>query len=156
MKKSNTLRYFVLILTIFINVFIIYQSCLVASSSTQSASFTINFFKSIINFFSPNLINETNINTFTVVIRKLIGHFGLCAIDGVITTWCIYLYSNNKIKVAWLSLTIGLLVAIITEKIQLFVPGRSGESLDSLIDLIGYVLGYFFTSIIYLIYKKQK
>ena len=80
-------------LAIGINLFIILQSCLNGDRSTESSGFVVELFKSLINIFSKNAINENNICTFTQVIRKLIGHFGLFAVDGLISSWAIYLSS---------------------------------------------------------------
>ena len=145
--------------------FIILQSCLNGDRSTESSGFVVELFKSLINIFSKNAINENNIGTFTQVIRKLIGHFGLFAVDGLISSWAIYLSSAYIKKYKQLygllfslfSLFFGLFIAGLTEVIQSFIPSRSGEIVDVLIDFSGYLLGTgIIALIIFLRYKRTK
>lgn len=149
-------------LAISINLFIILQSCLNGDRSTESSGFVVELFKSLINIFSKNAINENNIGTFTQVIRKLIGHFGLFAVDGLISSWAIYLSSAYIKKYKHLygllfSLFFGLFIAGLTEVIQSFIPSRSGEIVDVLIDFSGYLLGTgIIALIIFLRYKRTK
>ena len=147
------------------NVFIVTQSCLNGAQSSASSGIAVNFFKSIINFFSPNAINDGNISEFSGVIRKLIGHFGFFAISGVSTgvaldLWLHPLRFYRPERPFLFSLGGGLTLAILTESIQHFVPNRSGEFKDVLIDFGGYVLGALLTYLVILliihIRKKRK
>ena len=157
MIKDNK-RYFIatIIMTalaVVINAFIIMQSCLDAVQSTESSSFAVNLFKNIINAFKADTNNESNIGTFTSVIRKLIGHFGLFLVSGVISSWALHLWIKpltwyKNYRFIYGSLTFGLFLAALTEFIQTYTPGRSGEITDVLIDFGGYLLGF---SIIFLI-----
>ena len=47
----------------------------------------------------------------------------------------------------------GLFLAILTELIQSFVPGRSGEIIDVLIDLSGYLIGVIIVGVVTYILK---
>lgn len=131
-------------------------------ASFQASGPVVELFKSIINLFHAGTINDSNIGTFTQVIRKLIGHFGLFLIDGALTTWSIYLVSAYWKKYKhWygliFTLFFGLFMAGLSEFIQIFIPGRSGELLDILIDYGGYLLGTgTIVLIAFLRYKKTK
>lgn len=145
-----------------INAFIVVQACLNGFKSTQSSGLVVAFLKSIINGISPNAINDSNIDTFTYLVRKLVGHFGLFAFSGAFTTWSIYLggyYLKNFKDYMGLtfSLCFGLFLAGLTELIQRFVPERSGQFTDVLIDFAGYLVGTgILILIVFIIYKVSK
>ena len=149
-------------IAIAINVFIVIQSCLNGARSTSSSGLVVTLFKNIINTFSKDAINDGNINTFTNVIRKLIGHFGLFVISGLFSSLTTYfLIKDTK----WykqgigigISFVFGFLLAMTTEIIQLNVPGRSGEFIDVLIDTSGYILGLgIVVLILFLVLRHQK
>ena len=134
------------LLSIALNAFIIYQSCLNGADSSTSSGFVVNALKSMINTFVPNAINDDNIGQFSNVVRKLIGHFGLFAASGLITTIALdfwfkpWVWYKNFVT-PLLSLLTGVSLAALTEIIQHFTPNRSGEFKDVLIDSAGYLLG---------------
>lgn len=162
-KKETIIKWTVIVLAIAINVLIIVSAFMDAKKSTSESSWAADIVENVLNFFNKNAVNDANRAEFHGVIRKLIGHFGLFFIDGVLSTFSVYfLLKNTKNnKHYWLlttSLSFGLLIAIISECIQLAIPGRSGEVLDILIDFSGYLLS---SLIIYLImffniYKKKE
>lgn len=150
------------VLAVAVNGFIIMQACLNGVRSTESSGFVVNLLKTIINGISPNAINDGNIDTFSYVIRKLVGHFGLFAISGLFSTFSLYLWFRpqkcyKNYRLLYLSLGFGLLLAILTEIIQLFTPGRSGQFTDVLIDFSGFILGNgIIILILYLVYRHHK
>ena len=164
--KENK-RYFIAViiltsLAVIINAFIIVQSCLNGARSTESSGFVVNLLKSIINGISPNAINDGNIETFSGVIRKLVGHFGLFLVSGLLTSSALYLWIK---ELSWyknylflcISLGFGFVLAGLTEIIQLFVPNRSGEFTDVLIDFSGYILGLgIIVLVAFLVYRHNK
>ena len=152
-KKHFIWTIVIVAIAIAINIFIIIQSCLNGVRSTSSSGWVVTLFKNIINTFSKDAINDGNISTFTYVIRKLIGHFGLFVLSGVSSTLALHFASYYLKNYKWwyglvFTLFFGLFLAGLTELIQSFIPSRSGEVLDVLIDFSGYVLG---TGIIVLI-----
>ena len=146
-KRYIAAKWIVTALTIIWSGYIIMHSCLDSSASSASSMGVVKILENIINGIAPNTINESNIDTFHGVVRKLIGHFGLFVIEGIFASWSVYLWSVEKIKIShfyWqisISLAFGSLLATLTEIIQLFIPGRSGEFKDILIDFSGYILG---------------
>ena len=133
-----------MVLAIAIDVFIIVNACLPSGPSTQESNWIVEPAKTVINTIKENTINESNIDQFSSFIRKFVGHFSLFLVSGVLTTLSIkfiyYDLSKNFVKFAIISCISGLFLAVLTEFIQLFVPGRSGELLDVLIDFSGYFL----------------
>lgn len=141
------------VIALAINVFIIVHSCLDASVSAEASSGVTEVVEEIINDIKPGTINETNYNDFASFIRKAFGHFGLFLISGFFTSLALFLiinpFNNKKYYlIILIALSSGLLLALLTETIQLYVPGRSGELTDALIDFGGYLLGF---SVIFLI-----
>ena len=161
-KKRFILSIAIGVFALAINVFIIVQACLDGMRSTESSGIVVDLLKGMINGISPNAINDGNINTFTHVIRKLVGHFGLFAFSGVFTSWSIHLGSYYLKKYQWymglvFTLCFGMFLAGLTELIQSFVPERSGQFTDVLIDFAGYILGTgIVVLILFIIYKVNK
>ena len=160
-KKYLIWSIIVSVFALAINVFIIVHSCLDASASSGSSKGIVDFLKDIINTFANNAINETNYDSFTNFIRKAVGHFGLFFISGILTSLAIYLWCNAiKGSKYWMLISItlefGLLMGLITETIQLNVPGRSGELLDVLIDFSGYLLGFLIIFLILLLVHPEE
>lgn len=150
------------LLSISINVFIIIQASLDGVSSTESSSHIVNFLKTIINTFAHDAINESNIDAFSGIIRKLVGHFGLFLVSALLFSWWVYLmriyikFFERYIGLI-ISLVFGLTLASLTELIQIYTPGRSGELRDILIDYSGYIIGTgIILLIIFIIYKVKE
>lgn len=145
LKRFSVIQWIVIVLAIMINIFIIVNACLPADPSTQESNWIVQPIKAIINAIRTDTINETNIDQFSSFVRKFIGHFSLFVVSGVLTTLSVkfiyYDLSKNFVKFAIISSISGFFLAFLTEFIQLFVPGRSGELLDVLIDFSGYFLG---------------
>ena len=147
-KQTFILAVLFAIISIGLNAFIIYQSCLRGSASTQWSSPVVDFFANILNRISPGTINQDNISTFSNIIRKLFGHFGLFMMNGVFTTVSISYFSlilnlkKKKLSIILISLVIGVSISFLTEIIQLSIQGRSGEFTDALIDVSGYIIGF--------------
>ena len=144
-KKLIAVRISLYVLSLAINVFIIIQSCLNASQSTDQSGWVVDFLASILNFFNKNAVTKDNYGQFAGVVRKLIGHFGLFFVSGFLTSVSAFLIIGRYrwYKAYWaiiISLGVGLSLALLTEGIQLNVSGRSGELTDSLIDFSGYLL----------------
>ena len=137
------------------------HSCLDAQESTKAASGVVEVTEEVVNTVSPGTITPENHDSFVVFVRKAFGHFGLFAISGLLSPLAIYLSLNPfKWSRYWLliviSLSFGLLMGILTEVIQLSVPGRSGEFKDVLIDFSGYVVGFLIILLIlFLIIRHQ-
>lgn len=83
---------------------------------------------------------ETNIELYDKFLRKS-AHFTLYFILGLLIVNAIYEYKLEDAKMILIALLIAFLYACSDEIHQLFVPGRSGEILDVLIDTLGSLTG---------------
>ena len=149
------------LLAVAINAYIIMHSCLDAAQSTEASSGVIEVTEEVVNTVSPGTITPENHDSFVTFIRKAFGHFGLFVISGLLSSLAIYFIFNPfKWSKYWLliifALAFGLMMGMLTEIIQLNVPGRSGEFKDVLIDFSGYLFGFLIILLIlFLIIRKQ-
>ena len=161
-KKYLILTIIICVLALAINAYIIMHSCLDAVKSTQTSNSVVEVAEDTINTISPGTITEANHESFASFIRKAFGHFGLFVISGLLSPLAVYLvinpfkWSKHYLNVI-IGLSFGLMIAAITEIIQLNVPGRSGEFTDVLIDFSGYLVGALIVGLIlFLILRRQK
>ena len=150
MKARKVLFYVFLVLSIATNVLIIVESSIGGGgSAAQSFSFSEWF----INLLESIGISITDKEAFHAVFRKLVGHFLLFGFSGCFTMLSLIMndFLTNKFtwKINLFCLALGVIVALISELIQVFVPGRAGTFTDVFIDLAGYIS---FAGITYLIY----
>ncbi len=89
------------------------------------------------------------------IIRKL-AHFSIYAYVGVLMMSFASTYQLLLWKKSTISVVTGLLYAISDEYHQSFVPGRSAQWQDVLIDLTGVIVGSIIVLICISIYKKNK
>lgn len=123
-------------------------------SSSQS-NFVIDLINGALHLVGVTL-NATQLNTLTFITRKLIGHFLIFAIDGVFFLLAFYAFWPifNKWWAGLISIFSMLVIAIISELIQLFTSGRSGNWIDVAIDASGALVGI---SIVFLcLYTRKK
>ena len=165
MKKGSKLYWFitiiVIILAVAINGYIIMHSCLDAVESTKASTGVVEVAEDVVNTVRPETITPENHDSFASFIRKAFGHFGLFAASGLLTSLALYLslspfsWAKHYINVMF-CLVIGLFMGILTESIQLSVPGRSGEIKDVLIDFSGYLLGTLIVGLILFLETKRE
>lgn len=161
MDKRKVLFYVFLVLSIAINVFIVVEGAVGGNeSASQSAGLTQAFIE-FVRKINPNSPIVTDPETTHAVIRKLVGHFGLFGVSGIITTIYFLLMkdalANKKKKVIVFSLATGLTVAFISELVQYYTPGRWFSLTDVGIDFSGYVLfGGITFLIFYLVYRHKE
>lgn len=147
MKKSNPLKWIILAIAVAINVFIIVNACISGPTSAQESGNVSTLIANIINAFVKDTINESNFEIFAFNVRKLVGHFAVFVFDGFFSSLAFYLFlKDNKFgRWYWLtsfSLGFGLIVAMVSELIQIFTPERYGTWGDIAIDFSGYILGF--------------
>jgi VanZ family protein len=84
----------------------------------------------------------TNMNTFLHYVRKGIGHFGAFFVLGIFSTNFYITYFDKKKWYASIPFNYlqGIFIALVSELIQVYVPGRSGRMKDVLIDTCGFLL----------------
>jgi VanZ family protein len=94
------------------------------------------------------------------IVRKLIGHFGcflVTAVFGIISCF-LFFFDTKKKKYfsTFIYLAIGLILAFLSEFLQLFMIDRGPSAQDVMIDFSGYLVGYIVTYLIYLAIMKKK
>lgn len=152
MKVSKICFYIFLVLTIAVDAWIIVESCFDSDlSGYQSTNFSY-YFVEFIKLFDPNTPLAKDPELTHYVIRKLIGHFAFFGLSGVVTAFT-FVFSEDNLKnrkiQSIIALTIfGYSLALLSELIQLFIPGRYFAFTDTLIDFSGFVLG---AGVIYLV-----
>ena len=165
MKKSKLDLFLMIIFTILalaINAYIVYHSCLNGVQSSQASQGVVEVSEEVVNTVRPGTVTPENYNAFATFIRKSLGHFGLFVVSGIFSSLSIY-YIFKDFK--WIkhflntifALSLGLIIAMTTEIIQLNVPDRSGEFTDVLIDYGGYLLGAFLVGLVlFLVIRHQR
>ena len=109
-------------------IFIFIMSSFNSTESSNQSNFIVNII--------ANIFNINNISILSLIVRKL-AHFTEYFILGLLVYNLIY--SNQK--KAYFAIIICVLYAISDEIHQLFVPGRSCQVLDVIIDSSGSLLG---------------
>ena len=109
-----------------------------------------------INVNKQQLIED--LGSFFYKVRKALGHFGAFLVLGIFSTLT-YLTLVNKRK--WfvsipLNFIAGFYIAFLTEFIQRYVPGRSGNVNDIKIDMSGFLISSIILTIILLIVELCK
>ena len=159
-KKRNILLYIFLSLSILMNAFLVFQSALPPDSSMSWSNIALDVAKTFVPTTQGNdgttYIADVNASD---LIRKLIGHFSFYLIDGVFVSLYAYYqfyYSKDKQPMIFLITVVGVFFSILTELIQMLVPGRSGDIIDMLINFGGYVLGSGIVLLIFFLVNKYK
>lgn len=127
------------------------QSFLPGDLSSNQSGIIVNFVYPIIQSIGLNI----DIETTSFLIRKL-AHMVEFAILGIFLFY-LYKYKFNQKKLLFVLMFHGLLVAVIDETIQSFIPNRAGQVLDVLIDFVGFSIGITGIWLLnkYIINKKQ-
>lgn len=92
------------------------------------------------------------------LVRKIIGHFMLFFVTGVLGVVSIFLffYDKKRYLLISVSLVYGLILAMLSEFLQIFVGQRGPSWNDVGIDFLGYFLGCLFTFVILFLKSKKK
>ncbi len=88
------------------------------------------------------------------VIRK-IAHFSIYTLVGFLLMSFVSTYQLKENKRIIISLSVGVLYAASDEIHQLFIPGRSGQITDVILDSMGVLLGILVVLTVLEIYQKQ-
>ena len=123
-------------------------------NSRESTSKSNRVILGITNLFHKDLSNkekEKIIDMFFVPIRKM-AHFGIYLVLGISLISFLREFSIPILKLLLLSIFLAFLYACSDEIHQLFVPGRSGQFSDVLLDTLAASVGIF---IYYLLFRKR-
>lgn len=130
-----------IILVILWMIFIFVMSSFDATSSSNQSNFIVDIITSIINI--------KDIGLLSLIIRKL-AHFIEYFILGILVINFITRY-DKKIIIAIL---LCIIYATSDEIHQIFVPGRSCQIIDIMIDSLGSIMGIYLYKLINKGYKK--
>lgn len=123
-----------------------------SQTGKKSENTSNNFTKAIFK----NDISDEQVRNLSYIVRK-IAHFTLYTIGGILICLCLLLNIKSTKYIYFISFVIGLIYAITDEFHQLFIPNRSGEIKDVIIDSLGILLGVSFVKISkYIIYKLKR
>lgn len=113
--------------------------------------------KYVIKVVENNRSLSTILSQFSRFLAKVLGHMSFFVVEAILAFFMMYYYKGkNKILNLIIYIFIGLFLASLTEFIQLFIPGRSCQFKDVLIDMGGYCIGFIISLIAYSIIKKRK
>ena len=136
MKKTkyNIFKYLLILADILILCFIFGNSLLLAEESSEKSNIFVNFFVEKILQKDINLTDEHFLDTVTFFVRKLAHSFEYFVLTILSLNVLINFNVQNKIIILIMFIFIA---ASLDEIHQLFVPGRSFEYFDILMDMIG-------------------
>ena len=161
MKIKKALFYIFLVLAVAVNVLILVEAAIGGSKSAGQSLGVTQLIIDLVKLIDPNSPIVLNPETTHAVVRKLVGHFGLFGASGLFTTIALLLYKDvrfdKKMVVFAIGEGFGLIVAIISELIQLFTPGRYFSFIDVMIDYSGYII---FSMIVFfsffIVYRQEE
>ena len=131
-------------------------SAQLSSESDSLSSGITRFILNIINSLLPRI--EIEFSAFSHFVRKS-AHFIAYLILGILTMLALDVDKNSKFSWFSKALLICILYAMSDEFHQLYVPGRSGEIKDVLLDSTGSlvgILGYFLVRFQAIKYAEKK
>lgn len=158
MNVKNFFRYFCLIFIIAICIFIFLMS---AAEGPTSSKISGSFIEAIIRFFNKGFDSLTEQQRLEIVgsyqhfVRKA-AHFTIYSALGFFSHGFLITYrsiSHNKSYV--FALLFVILYSISDEIHQLFIPMRSGQFSDVLLDTLGGILGITVLKLISILYLKR-
>ncbi len=160
MKKSNVgknrkkgciycLRIVITLLTGLMLAWIFSNSLKTGTESSGQSSRVVDFIQKLIKIIAPNsaLANATGeaYDKLHSAIR-ILAHFGEFAVLGALVGWTYSSYTSEN-KWLFLPLYILLLIPVIDEHLQSFIPGRGAEFFDICVDTTGAICGLIFSVI---------
>jgi VanZ family protein len=139
-----------LIITILWTLFIFSQSLLPGDVSSSQSGFIVDVLYPWVGRLGINI----QVDKFSFIIRKL-AHFTEYTILGILLLLMYQDRFTNK-KLYLISFLHGTITAISDETIQRFVPNRSGELRDVLIDMGGVLFGVLIIHLVNRMLKLSK
>jgi VanZ family protein len=152
MENKKKVNYIYLVLYL-LSILVAYTSSLQSGkiSSSESGWITDFLFKIVtdLDFLKLDLDYET----LHGIVRKLFGHFGWFFVMGTFGFLTFSPFLEDRQKWLWISLTIGMVVAITSELMQFLAIERSPMGSDMAINFGGYLMS---TLLCFLIYKIKR
>lgn len=121
-----------LVLVVLWILFIWSRSLFAGPESSAQSNFVVTLIQPVFE-----ALGVTSIDTMGFIVRKA-AHFTEYTILGVLLAW-----ANPDKHIMWCEVVCGIAVPSCDETIQLFVPGRSGQLSDVMLDCAGVAFGMF-------------
>ncbi len=155
-KKKTFIEILFLIIYASLLIFFIYECMKDASESTKSSNFVVEIIANIFSFFKGSKYEISD--NFSLIIRKLIGHFGYFFILGIFSIiYHLLLNGFNKKASIAIHFIIGIGFAAISEFfLEGNTKGRSASFYDVLIDSGGFLLSSLIILLIYYLRKRNQ
>lgn len=158
-KKRNILKWVFFALAIGWSLFLIINGAIQGTASAQESNTISKIEADVINTVAPGTITPETFPQFAAINRKVVGHFLAFTLDAVFATISIYYFTITRkwykfYYMLLISTGFGLIVALISEFLQLFTNGRVASFGDVGIDMLGYALGLLIIFLILLFSKK--
>lgn len=158
-KNKKSIRFIAFAFSLAIMVFVFIMSAQDATESSATSGSFIRLIAPIVNwnFDSLSEIQQDEfISSLQNIVRKF-AHFSIYTALGFFLSAGMFTFNIKKIYLrAVIGFAVGVLYAVSDEIHQSFIPGRSGELRDVLIDSSGVLLGVLLITVIYFLYKKIK
>lgn len=139
-KKRLIFGIICMILYVVTIVLLISFSIETGKESVQTSSGVTNVVGSVVDTIAPDKVN-TKKPEFISLVRKIVGHFGLFAVNAFFGLAGLYLLFSKKWFNLVITIAIGITLAIITEILQLHTEGRNYSIKDMLINSTGCIFG---------------
>ncbi|GIN15414.1 hypothetical protein J32TS2_07700 [Shouchella clausii] len=123
-----------------------------ANDSSKLSLGVLDFFMQSLSAMMPQV--EMHADLLHTVVRKG-AHFGAYFILGILMLNGLRQVGGKGVKAAVLALCLCFLYAITDEIHQLFIPGRSGQFTDVLIDTAGAATGIGIFSLVLHLFRKK-
>lgn len=148
MKNANIRKFLYWIPALIVMIIIFYFS---SKTGTESNSQSDPIVLSILR----TLHLSENIKLFITLLVRKFGHISEFALLGFCVSFALTKsFSLNWFKTETYAILISYIYALTDELHQLFVPERSGRFSDTLIDLVGIVIGSLLFVLVYKLWSK--
>lgn len=152
--KKNIIR--VILLILLVGTFFI-----IFGFSSQDGEESSGISRKITEIITDKILRLSDDNKIQIVDRmesviRKIAHFSIYTIVGVLLMGFVSTYKIDEMKRIYISIVIGIIYATSDEIHQSFIPGRSSQLTDVMIDTMGVALGICLILILLEIVSKRK
>ena len=142
-------KIFYLLITIFIVLFIFYNSMQNGESSSEASTAVLNFINDMIKAMGLSFKLEG------YFIRKL-AHFVEFFTLGVFLMLTFEAFTNKIFSIIGFPMFLAIFIPVIDEYIQIYSDGRTSSVKDVLLDFFGAMIGIIIVSLFFVLNKKIK
>lgn len=152
METKKRTSVFVILLRILFTIMLFYSVGFIFSNSLEIAQVSSAHSQEILDIVN-GVLHKIHLGPMKLHTLRKLAHFTEFLFMGFWFMMCLRVYTKHFIKhVSW-PLFFGLLIAVIDETIQIFVPGRSSSTVDVMIDFSGVMAGLFVALLILMFFQ---